>query len=95
MKKQDKVIYFSNLAFLNYHSTQPKELYHSGNVKRSGTSTAPSAFDWRDRNKVSPVKDQKQCGSCWAFSATAHLESLFLIYEDANTVPDFAEQYAV
>ena len=55
---QDKVIYFSNLAFLNYHSTQPKELYHSGNVKRSGTSTAPSAFDWRDRNKVSPVKDQ-------------------------------------
>ena len=86
---------FFSLEFLNYHSTQTKELYHSGNVKKTETFTAPSAFDWRDRNKVTPVKSQGGCGSCWAFSATAHVESLFMIYEDPDTFPDFAEQYAV
>ena len=42
----------------------------------------PSSFDWRNVNGssyVTGVRNQNQCGDCWAFATTAALESMTLI----------------
>ncbi|KAK1939510.1 cysteine protease 2 [Babesia divergens] len=50
-------------------------------------------IDWRRAGVVTPVKDQKQCGSCWAFAAVAAVESTIL--QEASTLHILSEQELV
>ncbi|XP_027343842.1 ervatamin-B-like [Abrus precatorius] len=42
-------------------------------------SDVPPSMDWREKQAVTNVKDQGQCGSCWAFSAVAAMEGIVKI----------------
>ena len=49
------------------------------------------AFSWVSRGKVTPIKYQGQCGSCWSFTSAAVVESNYLIRK--NMTLDLSEQF--
>ncbi|KAH9397369.1 hypothetical protein TYRP_003680 [Tyrophagus putrescentiae] len=58
----------------------------------------PRSFDWRDQDKVTSVKNQGSCGSCWTFASMGAMESAILIKNNqkasSNNI-DLSEQLLV
>lgn len=79
-----------------------KAIYASGRPS-DGDKLCPSAnncptlpevnytsINWVQKGAVTAVKDQGQCGSCWAFSTTGSLEGLY--YVNRSILLSFSEQ---
>jgi len=66
-----------------------------GSVQSGDLPPADGAtIDWRTKGAVTPVKDQGQCGSCWAFSVTETVESNYAI-QTKKTLPVLAPEQLV
>lgn len=70
-----KVVFDKNAVKITYHK------------KNTSVKRLPNFFDLREYNRVSPVKDQKTSGACWAFASLGAIESALMPWEEF----DFSE----
>eukprot|EP00005_Dracoamoeba_jomungandri_P001068 CAMPEP_0174257530 /NCGR_PEP_ID=MMETSP0439-20130205/6642_1 /TAXON_ID=0 /ORGANISM="Stereomyxa ramosa, Strain Chinc5" /LENGTH=335 /DNA_ID=CAMNT_0015340641 /DNA_START=40 /DNA_END=1047 /DNA_ORIENTATION=+ len=73
--------------YLTYIRTDPEKLKNvpEESIYEKQDIDVPNAWDWRTKGSDSPIKNQMQCGDCWAFSATETIESaIFLQDKQSN-----------
>jgi C1A family cysteine protease len=65
-------------------------------VKSNAVKANPASVDWAAAGYVTPVKNQGQCGGCWAFSATGAIECRSAIaLKTPNNVTSLSEQQLI
>ena len=90
-------------AFTDMTPAEFKKQFASGYVRAPAkkcesfdfdkTDWSLDTVDWREEGVVNEIRDQGQCGSCWAFASTSNAESVWAI--SSGNLLDLSEQYLV
>ncbi|PKI31252.1 hypothetical protein CRG98_048358 [Punica granatum] len=59
-----------------YKVSSSSRQYKKSPFKYENKTAVPSSIDWRKKGAVTPIKDQGECGCCWAFSTVAAMEGI-------------------
>ncbi|GLE10599.1 hypothetical protein PINS_up022797 [Pythium insidiosum] len=54
--------------------------------------TRPKEVDWQKEGCVTPIKNQGQCGVCWAFATVGSLETAACVHSPDKTLIELSEQ---
>jgi C1A family cysteine protease len=84
---------FSDMTFAEMKKRNGYTHVEGKNVVALPETDLQAEIDWRTKGAVTPVKNQGQCGSCWAFSTTGSVEAAYFLSQ--GTLKSFSEQQLV
>jgi len=71
---------------------KPRDFVPTAPVRETTPRRSPRSIDWRYTEAVTAIKNQGQCGSCWAFSATEAVESQLVLSAGGKLKIDLSPQ---
>nr|AAR99518.1 cathepsin L protein [Fasciola hepatica] len=90
---------FTDMTFEEFKAKYLTEMSRASDILSHGVPyetnnrAVPDKIDWRESGYVTEVKDQGNCGSCWAFSTTGTMEGQYM--KNERTSISFSEQQLV